>query len=132
MKVRDAMSKVGVTVGPGHTLAEAAALMIDARTGAAVVYDPELSGPGIYTERDLLRAVAAGADPASARVADHMTATIRAVDGSADLDEAGALMVEHGIRHLLVFRGDGEVEGIVSIRDVVRLWVENDSGPRSG
>ena len=52
MQVRDGMSKVVLTVGPGHTLREAARLMADRRVGAAVVLDPDSPGPGILTERD--------------------------------------------------------------------------------
>ena len=54
MQVRDGMSKVVLTVGPGHTLREAARLMAERRVGAAVVLDPDAPGPGIITERDVL------------------------------------------------------------------------------
>ena len=54
MQVRDGMSKVVLTVGPGHTLREAARLMADRRVGAAVVIDPDGEGPAIITERDVL------------------------------------------------------------------------------
>ena len=58
MRVRDGMSKVVLTVGPGHSLRDAARLMAERRVGAAVVMDPDSPGPGIITERDLTRAVA--------------------------------------------------------------------------
>ena len=60
MQVRDGMSKVVLTVGPGHTLREAARLMADRRVGAAVVMDPEADGPGILTERDILMSLGSG------------------------------------------------------------------------
>ena len=63
MQVRDGMSNVVLTVGPGHTLHEAARLMAERNVGAAVVLDPEASGPGILTERDILKSVAEGQDP---------------------------------------------------------------------
>ena len=57
MDVRDGMTEVVVTIGPGHTLREAAAAMVGRRVGAAVVLDPEAPGPGVITERDILVSV---------------------------------------------------------------------------
>ena len=65
MKVRDGMSTLVLTIGPAHTLREAARLMSSRRVGAAVVIDPEHSGVGILTERDILDSLAAGQDPTS-------------------------------------------------------------------
>ena len=73
MRVKDAMSPISAIVGPEHTLRQAAMRMVQHRTGAAVVLDHTLPGPGVVTERDLLRAVAAGDDPATALVEDRMT-----------------------------------------------------------
>ena len=63
MLVRDAMSTVVLTIGPAHTLRQAAPLMSARRVGAAVVLDPDTSGLGILTERDILNSVGAGQDP---------------------------------------------------------------------
>ena len=63
MQVRDAMSTAVLTIGPEHTLRQAARLMSSRRVGSAVVMDPEGAGIGILTERDLLDAVGAGLDP---------------------------------------------------------------------
>src|SRR4051812_43780879 len=63
MHVRDGMSSMVLTVGPGHTLRHVAKLMSDRRVGAAVVLDPDGSGPAIITERDVLEAVGTGQDP---------------------------------------------------------------------
>ena len=46
MQVRDGMSEMVLTVGPGHTLREAARLMAERKVGAAVVMDPDAPGPG--------------------------------------------------------------------------------------
>ena len=54
MQVREGMSTVVLTVGPGHTLRQAAAQMAERGVGAAVVIDPDGMGPGIITERDVL------------------------------------------------------------------------------
>ena len=60
MQVRDGMSEVVLTVGPGHTLRDAAAAMCRRHVGAAVVIDPDEPGPGVITERDILVSVGAG------------------------------------------------------------------------
>jgi CBS domain-containing protein len=76
MQVRDGMSGMVLTVGPGHSLREAARLMADRKVGAAVVLDPEQPGPGIVTERDILYSLGDGQDPDSERVADHLTSDL--------------------------------------------------------
>src|SRR5919202_194011 len=68
MQVRDAMSKAVVTVGPDHTLRQAAQLMSTRRTGSAIVVDPDSEGVGIITERDILNAIGSGLDPDTERV----------------------------------------------------------------
>jgi CBS domain-containing protein len=118
------MTKVVLTVGPGHTLREAARLMADRRVGAAVVLDPDSPGPGILTERDVLDAVGAGQDVDAERVADHLTADIVFAAPGWSLEEAAVAMVRGGFRHLVVTDA-GEVAGLLSMRDVVRVWTED-------
>jgi CBS domain-containing protein len=124
MQVRDGMSKVVLTVGPGHTLHQAAALMAKRNVGAAVVMDPEGEGPGIITERDVLHSVAAGQDPDKELVCDHLTAELVFAAPDWSLEEAAAAMVKGGFRHLVVVDG-GEPSGIISVRDVVRCWTDD-------
>lgn len=76
MLVRDAMSTVVLTIGPAHTLRQAAALMSARRVGAAVVYDPDAGGIGILTERDILNSVGLGQDPDTEHVHDHTTTDV--------------------------------------------------------
>ena len=121
MQVRDAMSTVVVTIGPAHTLREAARLMSARRVGAAVVLDGDTSGIGILTERDILDAVGQGLDPDRERVADHRTSDLVFATTDMTLHEAAATMMRGGFRHLVVLDG-GEVIGIVSVRDIVRCW----------
>lgn len=118
--VSDAMSPVSAIVGPEHTLRQAAERMVSHRTGAAVVLDGAMAGPGVVSERDLLRAVAAGLDPNQERVEDHMSGQLVTAMPTWPLAQAGALMVKHGIRHVLVF-DHGELTGVLSMRDVVRV-----------
>jgi CBS domain-containing protein len=124
MQVRDGMSTLVLTVGPGHTLREAATLMADRRVGAAVVMDPEAQGTGIFTERDLLESLGSGQDPDTEKVADHLTSSLVYAAPDWSLEEAAVAMVRGGFRHLVVLEG-GEVTGIVSMRDIVRCWTED-------
>ena len=121
MQVRDGMSNVVLTVGPGHTLREAARLMAERNVGAAVVVDPDASGPGIMTERDLLKSIAAGDDPSTELVSDHLTEDAIFASPEWSLERAAECMIERGFRHLLVVNG-AELEGILSMRDIVRCW----------
>jgi len=123
MQVADAMSKVVLTVGTQHTLREACRLMVQRNVGAAVVISDELPGPGIVTERDVLRAVAEGVDLDATTVADVMTFEARTASTSWDLETAAAEMVRHGFRHLVVVDGGGSLAGVLSMRDVVRARV---------
>jgi CBS domain-containing protein len=124
MRVRDGMSPTVLSVGPGHTLREAACLMSRRRVGAAVVLDPEAQGPGIITERDVLDAIGAGQDPDTERVADHLTANVVFAAPDWSLEEAAVAMVRGGFRHLIVTDG-GDIAGILSVRDVVRCWTDD-------
>ncbi|HEY7074721.1 MAG TPA: CBS domain-containing protein [Solirubrobacteraceae bacterium] len=124
MQVRDGMSKVVLTIGPGHTLHQAAALMSKRNVGAAVVMDPDGAGPGILTERDILHSVATGQDPDTELVGDHLTAELVFAAPDWSLEEAAAAMVRGGFRHLVVVEG-GEPSGIISVRDVVRCWTDD-------
>ncbi|MCW2968161.1 MAG: hypothetical protein JWM71_1933 [Solirubrobacteraceae bacterium] len=124
MQVRDGMSTLVLTVGPGHTLREAGRLMAERRVGAAVVMDPEAQGTGIFTERDLLESIGAGQDPDSEKVADHLTSSLVYAAPDWSLEEAAVAMVRGGFRHLVVLEG-GEVAGVVSMRDIVRCWTQD-------
>ena len=126
MRVRDAMSATVLTVGPGHTLREAARLMAERRVGAAVVIDPDGGGPGIITERDVLMAVGAGEDPDTELVGGHLTADIVHASQTWSLEEAAVTMVRRGFRHLVVIEG-GDVIGLISMRDIVRCWTDDGS-----
>ena len=121
MKVRDGMSDVVLTVGPARTLREAATAMTERQVGAAVVVDPESQGPGVITERDILRSIADGQDPDSERVAQHLTSNLVFASPDWSLERAAAAMVRGNFRHLVVVDG-GELVGMLSMRDIVRCW----------
>lgn len=116
------MTPAIVSVGPSHTIREAARRMAERRVGAAIVIDPEAPGPGIITERDVLEAIGAGADPDMERVSAHVTRDVVYARPSWSLEEAAASMVRGGFRHLVVI-DDAEITGVISVRDIIRAWV---------
>jgi CBS domain-containing protein len=118
------MSETVLSVGPDHTMREAARLMSQRRVGAAVVLDPDAPGPGIITERDVLDCVGAGQDPDAERVGDHLTAGVVFAAPDWSLEEAAVAMVRGRFRHLVVTDG-GEIAGILSVRDIVRCWTDD-------
>ena len=121
MRVSEGMSVVVLTVGPQHTLRHTARLMAARNVGAAIVHDVDGQGLGIITERDILRMIAAGQDPDVEVAGDHLTRDVVVADPDWSLDEAAAAMLRGGFRHLIV-TADGEVAGVLSMRDVVRCW----------
>jgi signal-transduction protein with cAMP-binding, CBS, and nucleotidyltransferase domain len=129
MQVKDGMSEVSLTVGPSHTLREAAAKMVEKGTGAALVTDADLPTPGIVTERDLLISVGAGEDPDVERVGEHMSERVITAAPDWSLERAAAEMSRRGVRHL-VFFAEAEPVGVLSMRDIVRVWTS--AGATSG
>jgi CBS domain-containing protein len=121
MNVRDGMTKVVLSIGPAHTLREAARLMSAQRVGAAVVVDAEQAGIGILTERDILDSVGAGQDPDTEMVADHRTSDVVFASPDWTLEQAASAMAAGNFRHLIVV-DDHDVAGLLSMRDIVRCW----------
>ena len=124
MLVREGMSSVVITIGPGHTLRDAACKMAEKNVGAAVVIDAELPGPAIITERDLLKSNGQGEDIDSELVRDHLSAQLIYAAADWPLERAAVEMTRGGFRHVIVVDG-GEVIGILSMRDIVRCWVDD-------
>jgi CBS domain-containing protein len=115
-----------LTVEPDARLAEAARRMAQRGVGAVLVLDGERLA-GILTERDLLKAVAAGFTD-EARVSEWMTKQPETVEPDESTDQAASLMIHGGFRHLPVVEG-GRAIGILSIRDLMRVALQ-DSAPR--
>src|SRR5256885_258243 len=103
MEIRDLVVRDLVTVGPADTLAQAAKLMSAKRVGSAIVLTDE--NPGILSERDVLRAVADGADPAVATVGDYMTWNAIAATSDWEGMQAARTMLANGLRHPVVTDG---------------------------
>jgi signal-transduction protein with cAMP-binding, CBS, and nucleotidyltransferase domain len=129
MEVREGMSSVVLTIGPGHTLRDAARQMTEKGVGAAVVIDEEAPGPGIISERDILNSVGRDEDPDAERVAGHMSATVICAAPDWSLERAAAEMSKRRIRHLVIVDG-GHPVGVLSMRDIMRVWTSE--GATSG
>jgi CBS domain-containing protein len=124
MQVRTGMSQRVLTVNPGLSIRDAAAAMAQRLVGAAVVIDPDQPGPGIVTERDILQSIGAGQDPDSELVSDHLSSDLTFAAPDWSLERAAEAMVRGGFRHLVVVDG-GNMVGILSMRDIVRVWVSD-------
>jgi CBS domain-containing protein len=122
--VGEVMSRNLLTVDPTTDLSDAARQMSDRGVGAALVLSSE-SVSGILTERDVLRAVATGGVEGT-HVAAWMTRDPETVDVSESTGQAAAVMIHGGFRHLPVMDG-GKPVGIVSIRDLMRIVVDDES-----
>lgn len=122
MLVRDGMNPIVVTVGPAHTLREAARRMTARSVGAAVVLqDDDRPGPGIITERDILHCNGVGQSIDEELVRDHLTSRIVYAAADWSLEQAADAMVRGSFRHVIVIDG-ADVVGILSMRDIVRCW----------
>src|SRR3954467_3997505 len=105
MQVNDAMSTEVLTIGPTHTLREAAARMSSRRVGAAVVMDGDQDQPGILTERDILNAVGEGQDVDAELVEGQLASDIVVAAPDWAREKAAATMISGGFRHLVVCQG---------------------------
>jgi CBS domain-containing protein len=112
-------------VAPETTLLDAARRMHERRVGAVVVLDGDRL-VGILTERDVLRAVAT--NRVDGPVSESMTHHPDTIDADEPAGQAAAIMIHGGFRHLPVVEGEAVV-GMISIRDLVRLSVD-DEAPR--
>jgi CBS domain-containing protein len=120
------MTRSLLTIDADATLGEAAARMAERGVGAVVVLEGDRIA-AILTERDVMKAVAAGKD-GTAPVSEWMTRHPETVELEDTTDHAASLMIHGGFRHLPVVEG-GKVVGIVSIRDLMRVALD-DRSPR--
>ena len=122
-RVGDVMSVGMVTAGPAATVSEAATLMSRSRVGSVLVMEPGRL-TGIFTERDVVRALGADFDAAHHPISEWMTPDPRTASPDDDTDEALQRMVDGGFRHLPVVDAAGVPVGMLSMRDLSRLAVE--------
>jgi CBS domain-containing protein len=123
--VRELMAKSVVSGDPRHSLVEAAAKMRASRISALAVLDGDAI-VGIVTERDLLRAIADGREPAATHVSQYMTHSPRTIEAGEPAAKAAEIMIRHRVRHLPVI-DKGRLVGFLSARDLLALtpWPRN-------
>jgi CBS domain-containing protein len=120
VQVQDVMTHATITESADDSLRSAAERMWRHQTGSLlIICGGRLTG--IITERDLLRALALGADPDRSSVDEAMTTEVFAVPPETPLQEAARQMAARWIRHLPVVAGD-EVLGVVSMRDITGVF----------
>jgi CBS domain-containing protein len=124
--VREHMSRDLLSVDSGESITDVAQRMVERNVGAVLVLDGGRL-VGIMTERDLMRAVARGLH-GDALVAQYMTKDPETIAPDDTTQHAAVLMIHGGFRHLPVVDRD-DVVGILSIRDLMRVAIE-DSAPR--
>jgi CBS domain-containing protein len=115
--VAEIMTADVFTVAPESPVAEVAQAMVRGRVGSAVVVQGRMI-VGIFTERDVLRAAAAGTDLTRSPVSRWMTRDPETVGRDVDSQRAAEVMVGGGFRHLPVVE-DNTLVGIVSLRDLL-------------
>jgi CBS domain-containing protein len=126
--VADLMVRNVLTVEPSDTIGEAAEKMDAANVGAVVVVEDMVRIVGIVTERDLMRAVAARARAAEARVRQWMTPNPVTIEPETSIEDAAQVMFDNNFRHLPVVK-DGRPLGIVSLRLLSRWAFESVQRP---
>jgi CBS domain-containing protein len=117
--VRELMGKSTVCADPQQSLVDAAAEMRAHRTSTLAVLDGEAI-VGIVTERDFMRAIADGRDPATTHISEYMTHQPLTIEAGKLAAEAAAMMVKHHVRHIPVTDG-GRLIGFLSARDLLAL-----------
>ena len=121
--IRDVMTSNLITVAPSSTVAEAATVMGERQVGSALVMEGE-SLAGIFTERDIVRALSQDFDAPRDQVTQWMTRDPKTVGPDVSVHEALDIMLAGGFRHLPVVEGE-LVVGMVSIRDLSRAATES-------
>ena len=130
MRVSEAMSRELTTAGPETMIAEAASLMAQQRVGSTLVVQGDQL-VGIFTERDIVRAVSHDAGAMRAPLDHWMTRRPKTISSDADLDHALKVMIDGHFRHLPVVEG-GRLVGMLSMRDISRVSLEQEEGAGLG
>ena len=118
MRVADVMSRELLTVRPETALAEAATVMSQGRTGSVLILDGDRVA-GIFTERDVVRAVSHSPDATGDPVDGWMSRDPVTIDAGESVGHALDVMLAGGFRHLPVLE-QGRLAGVVSMRDISR------------
>jgi CBS domain-containing protein len=114
-------------IAPGASMSELARALADGDVGVLAVGGAD-DVVGIVSERDVVRALAAGKDPAGTRAIDIAHTTLLWCDATATVAETAAKMMNHYVRHVLI-EDEGRLLGIVSARDLLGVYAAADMNP---
>ncbi|AFA39445.1 putative signal-transduction protein containing cAMP-binding and CBS domains [Pyrobaculum oguniense TE7] len=123
MKCRDVVSHPPITVTPDKTLEEAVELLANHDVGLLVVVDRDNPRRpiGVLSERDVVRAIGWKA-PLTVTVREAGTFTgLIYVYADDPVEKAFEVMMKHNIRHVLVLEQNGNLLGVISIRDLAKF-----------
>lgn len=113
------------TVPLEATVEGAIRTMLDRRVGAVAVIDENRRVAGIFTERDVLRRLSLGEhDPRKVSVREVMTAPVEMATRATTAGEALATMVERHYRHLPIVDDNGQLLGMLSIRNLLQARID--------
>ena len=124
------MTSAAISDSPDDTVHDAAAKMREQQTGSLLIMEGG-SLVGIFTERDILKCVAEGMDPKTTSVRDVMTKDVVTIAPETHVRDAARIMFDHWFRHLPVARGEGDVVGIISLRDLLTLVAQSMEEPEN-
>jgi CBS domain-containing protein len=125
MNILDYCAADPASVSLAATAADAIEAMLERGMGAAAVVDEHGVVAGVFTERDVLTRVALGGrDPRNIPITEVMTTPVLMATRATSIAEATAVMIHHYKRHLPVVEDDGRLIGILSIRHVLELKVD--------
>ena len=128
MFVSDILEKKGadvVTIGPDNSVIDTTRILKGKGIGVVVVLDDSSKVVGIISERDIIHGIAMHGEKALKMSAhDLMTSDVVTCKRKNTINEAMKEMVDHSFRHLPVVE-DGDLKGLVSISDVVKLRIKD-------
>jgi len=129
MKVKEIMTPNAKAIWLTESLADAAQLMWENDCGVLPIIKDGRKVIGMITDRDICMAVAMrDRNPSSVSVEEVMTGQIYSVNPEDEIDQALEAMQEHKIRRLPVLNTEGELEGILSMNDVLLTAKPSDDG----
>jgi len=119
-KIGQIVSRKVITVAPETSLQEALALMTSSRISCLVVAERK-KPVGIFTERDLVKAIARRLELGSRPIRELMTSPVVTINGKLNLFEAYSIMLSNKIRHHVVVDSSGKIMGVMSQSDLINV-----------
>src|SRR6185503_1065782 len=120
MKVKEVMTPNATAIWLTESLADAAKLMWQNDCGVLPIIKDGRKVIGLITDRDVCMACAMrDRNPSTISVEEVMTGEVYAVNPEDNIDQALQVMQQHQVRRLPVINSEGELEGILSMNDIV-------------